>query len=143
MPDDSNLTPIQTAWRNVVNSVRSLLGPQPDERPLDKFLTFRDAVLAVVENDQFLADLDEEWASFTDFPKSDNGDALILELNAFQRSVEVAQATQKPEEQKQGWQKMLSRASTVSGSVQGLDTLPSYTKGALTLFGELLALFEA
>jgi hypothetical protein len=40
MPDNTNLTPIQNAWRNFINSVKGLLGPQPDDRPLDQYLEF-------------------------------------------------------------------------------------------------------
>jgi len=144
MPDNPNLTPIQAAWRNFTNSVRELLVPQPDDRPLDQYLEFRDTVLGLVESDQVLQELDQAWGPATDPHLRGIDNVLLLELNAFPRMVEVAQATQKPEEQKQGWGKMLSRASTISGSVKDLlDNLPPYARGALTLLGELLDLFKA
>ena len=144
MPDNTNLTPIQTSWRRYTNGAKVLLIPQVDDRPLDQFLEFRDAVFVLVESEQFLAELNGAWTPFTDFPQMEIGNALILELNAFPRAVEVAQATQKPEEQKKGWRKMISRASTVSGSVRDIvKTLPPYAQGALTLFNELLDVFKA
>ena len=70
--------------------------------------------------------------------------ALILELNAFSRAVEVAQATEKTEGGFKGWiSKWLGRASTVTGSVKDiLDNLPPYAKNAITLFKELIDIFK-
>lgn len=139
MTNGTTWTDIQTAWINFVKSVRGLLVPQADDRPLDQYLEFRDAVLTIVEGEQFLADLNTGWGTAVDEIRK----ALLLELRVFPRAVEVAQATTKVEE-RQGWlNKMLGRASTVSGSVKDLiDNLPPYVKSALTLFNELVELFK-
>ncbi len=146
MPKNVEPSPIRIAWIGFVKNVQVLLVPQADDRPLDQYLPFRDAVLVLVQNDQFLTALDQAWPpgdpshnlEFTEI-----GDALLLELQAFPRAVEVAQAIQKPEEAK-GWlAKMLGRASTVTGSVHDLlENLPPAVKSALTLFKELLDLFK-
>jgi len=143
VPDDVQRTPIQIAWINFAKSVQTLLVPQPDDRPLDQFLSFRDAVLSLIQGDKFLADLQTGWAPLTDQPLMEVGNVLLLELQAFPLAVEVARATEKSEEAKGWWGKMLDRASTVSGSVQDLlENLPPYAKSALTLFKELIDLFK-
>lgn len=68
---------------------------------------------------------------------------LIIELQIFPRSVEVAKATEKPDEAKKGWKRMLGRASTIAGSVKDILGDNPYVKGGLTLLGELLELFGA
>ena len=125
-------------------SVRILLVPQVDDRPLDQYLPFRDTVLALVQSQEFLDQLQESWAPLTDYPRKRIGDALLMELKAFPLAVEVAQATEKAApEPKPWWRKLLGRASTVAGSVQDLmDSLPPYVKGGITLFKELIDLFK-
>jgi hypothetical protein len=148
MPDDTNPTqikvrPIQTAWLSFTKSVQILLVPQVDDRPLDQYLAFRNTVLELVQSEKFLAALNSAWSPFTDFPQEGSGDALIMELQAFPLAMEVAGATEKPEDAKKWWKKMLGRASTISGSVKDLlDALPPEAKMALTLFGELIDLFK-
>jgi hypothetical protein len=145
MSDNIQRTPIQIAWINFTKSVQVLLGPQTDDRPLDQYLSFRDAVLTLVQNEQFLKGLNEAWESFTADtpPLTEIRDALLLELQAFPLAVEVAKGTEKPEEAK-GWRsKMLGQASMVSGSVKDLlQNLPPYVKSGLTLFEELIDLFK-
>lgn len=144
MPDDMNRLPIQIAWLNFAGSVRVLLVPQIDDRPLDQYLVFRDAVFAYEQGEKFLAGLNEGWFESIRIPEHAGiGDALLLELQAFPRAVEVAQSTAKPEESKGWWRTMLGRAATVSGSVNDLlDNLPPYAKQGLTLFKELVDLFK-
>jgi hypothetical protein len=147
MPDDVQRTPIQIAWINFVKSVQALLVPQADDRPLDQYLSFRDAVVAFVQNERFLTELNTAWT-----PQSnDTGligleeirNVLLLELQAFPLAVEVAKATEKPEEPKSRWRKMLGGASTVSGSVKDLpERLPWYARCGLTAFNELIDLFK-
>lgn len=146
MPDDTNRTSIQIAWINFVKSVKLLLLPQTDDRPLDQYLPFRDAVLNLVQNDQFLAELNATWAPPV---KPDNPtpteihNALLLELQAFPLAVEVAQATSKPEETKSWYWRLLGRASIGVGSIKDiLSNLPPYAKHALTLYKELIDLFK-
>jgi hypothetical protein len=144
MPDNITRTPIQTAWINYVKSIRLLLVPQVDDRPLDQYLSFRDAVLASVESEQFLKEIQKAWPTLTNVPLPSIGSPLLLELQAFPLAVEVAQATEKPEEKKAWWKRMLDRASTTTGSVKDLlENLPGYAKSALTLLKELIDLFKA
>lgn len=143
MPEGTEGTPIQIAWINFVKNVQVLLVPQADDRPLDQYLSFRDAAIELVQNEQFLIELNAAWPPLTDHPLTEIGDTLLLELQAFPRAVEVAQATEKPEEKKSWWKKMLDRASTGAGSVKDLlQNLPPYAKSALTLFSELIELFK-
>lgn len=144
MADEANMTPFQIAWLNYVKGVRVLLVPQVDDRPLDQYLSFRDTVLALVQNERFLRDIDNGLVSITE-PKdtADIRDALLLELEAFPRAVDVYQNAAQPEERKVWWRSMLSRAGTVSGSVKDIaENLPPYAKQGLTLFKELIDLFK-
>jgi hypothetical protein len=147
MPNNVERTPIQTAWINYVRSVRLLLVPQADDRPLDQYLSFKNAVLALVESEQFLNELNANWPPKGRPPAAlltGAGEALILELQAFPLAMEVAQASERAEEKKAWWKRMLDRASTTTGSVKDLlENLPGYAKSALTLFRELLDLFRA
>ena len=144
MPENMTLTPIQVAWIGFTKNVRVLLDPQPDDRPLDQYLIFRDSVIVLVQDEKFLNELNAAWAPFTDHPRREIGDALIMELNAFSRAVEVAQATEKSEEGLRPWiRRWLGRGSTVAGSVKDIvDNLPPYAKNAITLFKELMDLFK-
>jgi hypothetical protein len=58
---DDNRTPAQVAWLNYVKALQSLLVPQIDDRPLDQYLAFRDAVVALVVDEQFLTQLNGAW----------------------------------------------------------------------------------
>lgn len=141
MPNDAR-TPIQTAWLKFAMSVQSLLVPQVDDRPLDQYLAIRDAVLVLVQSNQFLAELNKGWSE-TLSATPEIKTALLLELEAFPRAVEVAQTIAKPEETKGWWRNMLGRASTVSGSVKDIvENLPPYARHGLVLFKELIDLFK-
>lgn len=144
MPNNHEQTAIQTSWLGFVKSVKTVLVPQIDDRPLDQYLSFRDEVLTLVQSEKFLMDLDTAWTSPNDL--TDLGEikrVLLIELDTFPRMVEVAQSVGTPDETKGWWKKILGRASTVSGSVQDIITnLPPYAKNALTLFKELIELFK-
>jgi len=146
MPENIERTLIQIAWIDFVRSVKLLLVPQTDDRPLDQYLALRDSVLVLVQSERFLKELNEAWPPVSpsgNFPLPEIRDTLLLELQAYPRAIEVAQATAKPEEAKGWWGKMLTRASTVSGSVKDLlENLPPYAKNAITLFKELIDLFK-
>lgn len=145
MANDTSYTPIQSAWLNFTNSVRPLLVPRPDDRPLDQYLAFRDAVLAEVQGQKFLDELKQAWGPFTDNDtKAEVGNILLMELKAFPLAMEVAQATEKPTEKSKGWwNRWLGRASVVTGSVKDIiDNLPPYAKGMITLFKELIDLYK-
>jgi hypothetical protein len=122
-----NVTPIsiQPVWINFTKSVQVLLVPQPDDRTLDQYLEFRDTVIDLVQNDEFMKEINNAWSQNTNLDNKilDNKiqNALILELNAFSRAVEVAQATEKTDGGLKGWiNKLLGRASTVTGSVKDI-----------------------
>jgi len=144
MPNEDKLAPIEEAWINFIKSVRNLLIVQSDDRPLDQYLEFRNKVLALVEETKFLDALHQNWAPFTDYPEIESGQALLLELQAFPRAVEVAQTAEPSKGLSRGLvNRWLSRASIVAGSVNDIiDDLPPYAKNAITLFKELCKLFN-
>jgi hypothetical protein len=138
------LSPLRLEWLPFTKGVRSLLVPQPDDRPLDQYLAFRDSVLALVQDPQFLGELDQQWRSQGTGPGHEALRALVMELKAFTLAQEVAQATEDPAEAK-GWQSnFLGRASIAVGSTKDLlDGLPWYAKGAVTLFKEVIDVFRS
>jgi hypothetical protein len=148
MPDNTNQTPIQSAWIAFVGSLRQLLVVQPDDRPLDQYLAFRDTVLRLVENQKFLDELKAAWPVVSnmppDYPEEEINNALLMELRAFPLAVEVAQATARNTDEPV-WERFktwLGRGSTITGSVKDLlDHLPPWAKSVLTMLKELLDLF--
>src|SRR5438034_641223 len=101
MPDNPAQTPIQVAWIAFATSVRSLLTSQLDDRPLEQYLAFRDTILALVQNERFLRELNQAWGKSSNTPEI--RDALLMELKAFPLAVEVAQATESPAGESKGW----------------------------------------
>ena len=144
MPDPTDRDRLEASWLRFTDSVRVLIVPRADDRPLDQFLSFRDAVFKLVQSRRFLDDLRDAWTPFTDSPLMDVGEVLLFELEAFPLAVEVAEATEKQVPEGKGWrEKVLGKASTVAGSVKDiLENLPPFAKHALTLFRELLDLFK-
>jgi hypothetical protein len=156
MPDNTPYTPIQATWIKFTDSVSLLLIPQPDDEPLNQYLAFRDAVLKIVQGQQFLTELNVGWEMFITVPNSspptrrnvDISNALLMELQAFPLAVEVAQAAEKDSTESKGWVrrwfgKLLGKASTAAGSVEDLiEDLPPYAKMAITLFKELIEIFK-
>ncbi len=144
MPDNTNYSHFQAAWIDYTACLRLLLASQPDDRPLDQYLAFRDKVISMVQDQQFLFELQNAWKPFTDTEKVEIGEALLMELKTFPLAVEVAKTTEKGSSETKGWlSKWLGRASTVTGSVKDLvDTLPPYAKGAITLLKEVSDLFK-
>jgi hypothetical protein len=145
IPNDTNQAPIQIAWINYVSSVKLLLGPQINDRPLDQFLTFRDNVYAIVLDRRFLDELREGSYRPSNMPEIQ--DALLLELQSFSRAVEIAKMEENQSKSKKQrtdlMQKLLGRASTVTGSVSDIfENLPPLAKNGLTLFKELIDLFR-
>ena len=141
MPDNfANLTPAQAAWLRYSDSLRILLVPRADDRPMDQYLRFRDGVFELVEGPQFLADLQAAWLTL--FPPV--GDLFLEELRAFPLAIEVAQVQEKAGHEDKGWiSKWLGRASTVTGSAKDLlDAAPPLVKSGLKLLGEALDLFK-
>jgi hypothetical protein len=143
MSTDGERTPIQVAWINFAKSAQILFVPQIDDRPLDQYLSFRDAVFALVQSEKFLTELNSAWVAPANQPLPEIRNALLVELQAFPLAVEVAQKTGSDEEKKSWWTKMLGRASTATGSVKELlENLPPNAKNVLTLFKELIDLFK-
>jgi hypothetical protein len=151
MPNQTDYTPIQAAWMGFTSNVRILLVPQSDDRPLDQYLPFRDTVIALVQSPTFLKDLNSGWTSSDHSISPDIQNALIMELDAFRLSVEVAQAMPKstaetPAAESKGWREtlfnLLGKASTTVGSVKDIVELSPYAKAAVTLFKELVDLFK-
>jgi hypothetical protein len=155
VPDDSNLSPLQSAWLGYTKSLRFLLVPVADDRPLDQYLQFRNDTLALVEGWEFLAGLNQAESAIS----SDKSPAtskpftslkpvfnlLLQELRAFPLAIEAAQASDKTGSENSKWtSKWLERAKTVSDSVKDLlENAPPLVKGGLTVLGELLDLFKA
>lgn len=152
MADNNEKTEAQRSWLNFVNTTQLLLVPQVDDRPLDQYLAFRDAVLTIVKSEGFLDELNTMWSPTAGAPPANTPPrkiilpeflaALLLELKAFPLAVEVIRATEKPEEPKKGWRALLGHASVVAGSLKDFAEDLPYLKGGLTLFGELLDLFR-
>lgn len=158
MPDDLNLSRIENAWLRFVRNVRDILVFQADDRPLDQYLAFRDEALALVESNEFLAELNNIWTDAT-APGSTQltpeqvsqrrvVNLAILELESSAREMEIAKLLPAIEpEQRKGWfRKALGRGSTVTGSVKDIleDFIKKYPllKGGFTVFRELLDLFK-
>ena len=93
MSEPTDNTPINAAWFMFTRTVRLLLVPDPNDRPLDQYLAFRDMVLALVESPEFLVALESGWIQSTDSLLS-VANALLIELRAFPLGVKVAQATE-------------------------------------------------
>lgn len=143
MPDEGKYTPAQSAWLDFTTDVRGLLVPQADDRPLDQYLVLRDNVLALAQSPQFLAELQQGWPPPGALPNLDVGSALLVELRAFRRAIEVAQATEKASaESKAWWAKLLGRASTTVGSVKDCVEMTPFGKGVTTLVKEAIDLFK-
>lgn len=133
---------IKPVWLSFARSVGGLLVPRQDDRPLDQFLAFRDATMTLVQGEQFLDALDNDWRLSA--RESDQvGEALLLELRAFPAAMEVAAATEPPAAKPKGWwNRWLERASTVAGSVDDLIARDPLVKGGLALFREGIDLFK-
>jgi hypothetical protein len=135
---------LHAAWMAFVLSVRDLLIPQPDDRPLDQYLKFRDDVLALVQSSDFSSGMVNAWLSSTPPLPRQISDLLLAELQAFPTAVEVARNREQDSGEFKAWiPKWIGRASTVSGSVKDLlENAPPLVKCGLTIFGELLDLFK-
>jgi hypothetical protein len=144
MLEPPDMTPIQSAWWRFIDSSRVILVLQPDARPLDQYLQFRDTALALAQSPDFLAGLQQSWSSFQDVPRVEVGNALLMELEAFPRAVEVANTTAASESEKKVWFRiLLGKASTVAGSVDDImENLPPLVKGGIKLVREVMDLFK-
>ena len=140
----TTMTPIQSAWWYFIDSSRVILVPQPDDRPLDLYLPFRDRVITLVQSPDFLAGLQQSWPPFEDTPRAEIGKALLMELQAFPPALEVVNTAAASDVEKKRWSRgLLGKASTVAGSVDDIvDNLPPLVKGGIKLFREVVDLFK-
>jgi hypothetical protein len=143
-PNEPPLSPLRLEWLPFTQGVRSLLVPQPDDRPLDQYLALRDSALAQVQNEQFLGELDQLWKSKASASEQEVMRALVMELKAFTLAQEVAQSTAKDVQEAKGWQsKFLDRASIAVGSTNDiLEDSPWYAKVGVSLFKEVIDIFR-
>jgi len=144
VPDQTNYTPIQLAWSTFAASVHTLLVPQPDDRPLDQFLEFRDRVMGLVRSEAFVLGLVLPVREPVDAALQETDEALLAELRAFSRAAEVAAVAEPDSPDRKRWiGRQLGRAGTVAGSVKDLvHDLPPLVKSGLTLFKELMDVFK-
>lgn len=143
MPNNTTYLPVTDAWVGFVKSVQIVLVPRSDDRPLDQFLEFRDAVISLVLDQKFLGNLDSAIDKFAAAKDHELMNVLLLELQAFPRSVEVAKSLDKGDEQSIGWwDKLLGRASTITGSVKDVAEKNPYAKAATTLFKEAIDIYR-
>jgi hypothetical protein len=146
-----NTMPIEGAWLNFVHSLSDLLVIQPDDRPLDQYLRFRDEVLALVKSTDFLQDLKKSWPVEATTAKPaiplQIANLVLLELESSAKAAEVAKTLQATDAERKTWfRTLLGRGSTVTGSVADIleKVLSDYplVKGGLIVFRELLDLFK-
>lgn len=144
---------VRIVWLSFVAASRSMTSPDPDDRAGDQLLPFREKVLALVLDEQFVEGLIGALAPENFAPRNGDGapyvEALLAELSGVVRGVEVAQATAgpgKPGRLRRALGSMLPRASTAVGSVKDFVEIAgkesSWIKAGLTLFMELLDLFS-
>lgn len=142
-------SPIVPVWIVYTDKVKLLLVPRKDNRPLDQYLSLRDAAFVIVQGDEFLKGLNE---AFKVDPNSNSvppeiTDALVLELQAATRAIEVAKAMENPNKKEKWWdkwgKKLLGQASTVTGSVKDIgENMSPLVKNGLTVFNEVIDLFK-
>jgi len=156
MPADTERTTIQIAWTNFAMSAQVLLVPRTDDRPLDQYLSFRDAALALVQSEQFLYELNTAWGSLMNpevGPRSAQGEPLPLPTKHQERtSLGTSSVSARGRSSSKDWgggagkvrvEEDVGSASTVSGSIKDLvENLPPYAKSALTIFKELIDVFK-
>ena len=114
MPNDNA---IKIIWIEFTNNVKTFLVPQPDDRPLDQYLAFRDKVYLLIQSPDFLNELEHAWASSADENRRNDDDidnTLLMEIKAFSLALEVEKATETlPDNDRKKWyDKWLGRAST-------------------------------
>ena len=93
MPDSSSdpstnphePSPLRLAWVGFAHSVKGLLTPQPNDRPLDQFIPLRNKAVEIVLGDRFLHELDGGWVSLTNNQQLEAGEALLLERTGVTR----------------------------------------------------------
>jgi hypothetical protein len=136
------------AWKEFVQSVRSILTPSSDERELDQFLPLRNHVLEVVQSEDFLTQFKNEFEKNITTNDKENSlnvkiiRALIMEMQAFPLSVEVAEKNSKLSNEANWNKKSLGRASTVTGSIKDFVKEDTWVKKGLIVFNEVIDIFK-
>lgn len=137
--------PVDVIWINFINSVKLLLVPRAKDRPLDQYLELRNKVLALVQEKAFLDAL-TKCVNGLSVDYHEVAEALLAEVKAFTLAVEVAREIGKPEKKEKWWkrwgQSLLSRASTVTGSMKDFAENDPKVKNGLILFKELIDIFK-
>lgn len=134
-----------SAWKRFVQSVRRLLAGVPAERSLDPYLALRDTALDASERADVLSELEAAWAALhTPNEPSDVAHLLLMEINAFPASVEIAEAEAKAEKPVPLPKKrLLGGAKTLLDSARDIfDKLPWHVKGVLKVLTEVIDLFK-
>lgn len=143
MANGSDVTPIEQSWLRFVDAAVVVMGPHRGGRPLDQFLPFRDEVLVIVKSEAFLMGLRSAWPVYTNGHRIAVGSALLRELDAFPRAVEVVEKTVRRKRWQRWWDKLADKASTVAGSVDDvIDGLDPVTKAGIKLFREAVELLR-
>ncbi len=142
----------EAAFYRFRDALQDLLTIQPEDRVLDQYLAFRDAVFELLKSEAFRNELQMALRTFTtnsDFGYARNEqivNILRLELEATARGAEVVRSLSTPEQKQSGLRRLLGRASTVNGSIKEVleEVLRRYPllRGGLIVFGELLDLFK-
>jgi hypothetical protein len=149
MPEDFNqppddFTPFKLEWLAFSKDLKKLIVHRPDDSPLSQYLTFRDLVFALVEDEKFLNQLKVQYNRLSNDPTyaPENVrvlNALITEMQAFRHALEMS--PQKDSGPPNG--KLLARASTTVRSAKDLfDEMPWWAKNSLTLFKELIDVYR-
>lgn len=124
--------------------MESKLVPQRDDRPLDQYLDTAKQIMKMVQDQKFLNALNVAWMQRTNTDEREVLEALVMELRAFPRAQSVYHETGNPDEAKEGWRRLLERASvTIKSTRDILENLPPWAKSTLTLFKELVDIFRA
>lgn len=144
-PNDQAYGEIRVVWLNFISTLKTLLLAQQDDRPLDQYFQFRDAVTALVISEDFLNEFESKWNN----PSGNNHDldakvkeVLLLELRAFAPAVEVSNSTSNATEKKTWWRSMLGKASTTIGSFNDLVKGSPLLNGGFTVLKEAVDIFK-
>jgi hypothetical protein len=84
------------AWKGFAAALRRLLTEPPSDRPLDAFLTLRNATLDAFEDAGMIADLQSAWHRLHTKQDSPNpAHLLLMDLLAFPAALELKAAEEK------------------------------------------------
>jgi len=135
-----------SAWKGFVAALRRLLTEPPGERPLDAFLTLRNATLDAFEDAGMIADLQNAWHLLHTKQDAPNpAHLLLMELLAFPAALELKAAEEKVTREASHplWKRLMGIGGTVVDSAHDiLEDLPPVAKGVLKAGKEVLDIFR-